>query len=80
MYLNEATILHDDDILAYWRSSPFIHLKPIARKYLCAPASSVESERVFSALGDIYDERRYNLSGEHAHMQLFLRYFYMTKK
>lgn len=31
---------------------------------------------VFSALGDIYDDKRHRLSEEHAHQQLFLRYIY----
>lgn len=49
----------------------------MARKYLCAPPSSIESERVFSALGDVYDDKRHRLSEEHAHQQLFLHYIYL---
>lgn len=74
--MKQPTIDIEDAVLDYWKTSPFVNLKDLARKYLCAPSSSVESERVFSALGKIYDDQRDRLSEEHAHMQLFLRYIY----
>jgi hypothetical protein len=49
-------------------------LKKLAQKFLCAPPSSIESERLFSQLKMIYSDKRGSLSGEHAEQQLFLRY------
>ena len=43
------------------------------RKYLCAPATSTQAERVFSALGWLMNKRRQNLTGAHVNSQLFLK-------
>ena len=43
------------------------------RKYLCAPATSTQAERVFSALGWMLKKRRQALTGAHVNSQLFLK-------
>lgn len=79
--MNEARLSYSDPsaVLDYWRISSFSTLKILARKFLCAPPSSIESERVFSQLKMIYSDKRGSLSGEHAEQQLFLRYIWMKK-
>jgi len=49
-------------------------LEPAAKKYMSAPATSVASEQLFSAAGQIYADRRSNLLGENAEKLLFLAY------
>lgn len=78
-YLQEPVIEYSDDrdcLLRYWKESSYLTLKEVALKFLCAPPSSVESERVFSGLGNVYTDKRNRLSADHAHMQLFLSYTY----
>ena len=43
-----------------------------AMKYFCIPGSSVPSERVFSASGEILRKRRNRLSGKNANMMIVL--------
>ena len=47
-------------------------LSQLARRYLSAPPTSVASERLFSAAGDIYDEKRHSLEPERAETLLFI--------
>ena len=62
------------DIYAYWHCSQFSLLEVAARKYLSAPPTSVASEQLFSAAGQLYADRRSNLLGENAEKLLFLNY------
>jgi len=59
---------------SYWNSSQFPSLEPAARKYLSAPPTSVASEKLFSAAGQIYADRCSNLLGENAEKLLFMAY------
>jgi hypothetical protein len=43
-------------------------------KFLAAPPSTAESERVFSTMAEIYSSKRSSLSEEHGKMQLFLHH------
>jgi len=49
-------------------------LEPAARKFLSAPPTSVASEQLISAAGQIYSDRRKSLLGENAEKLLFLAY------
>lgn len=54
--------------LEWWnQNTSRLHLlAPLARKFLCPPPSSVPSERVFSEIGNIFENKRSRLTGEHA--------------
>lgn len=48
----------------FWKTNGHTmpELKKISEKYLCAPATSVPSEKIFSKAGQIMSERRNRLS------------------
>ena len=48
-------------------------LSKFAKKYLCVPATSVASERVFSSAGDIVSAQRSCLHSDHVDKLLFLK-------
>ncbi|XP_077340549.1 zinc finger BED domain-containing protein 4-like [Lithobates pipiens] len=76
-YLQEPLIDRRTGLpLEWWKqnASRLCHLAPLARKFLCPPASSVPSERVFSEIGIIYDKKRSRLTGENAERLCFLNY------
>ena len=59
-----------------WRainSNRFSQLSKFVRKYLCAPPSSVSSERLFSEAEDLYDEKRNRLNPDKAEIILVIR-------
>lgn len=60
--------------ICYWaeQKDNFSLLYEIAIKYLCIPATSVPSERCFSASGEILSDRRSRLTSEHVNMLVFL--------
>ncbi|XP_065130356.2 zinc finger BED domain-containing protein 4-like [Paramisgurnus dabryanus] len=62
--------------LEWWKhnNSRFKGLSCQARRYLSCPPSSVPSERVFSTIGNIYEEKRSTLKGENAEKLCFLHY------
>lgn len=76
LYLKDPLIGRKEDPLAWWRSNgcKYKELRILARKYLCAPPSSVASERAFSVVGNIYDDKRNRLKGENAEKLTFLHY------
>jgi len=45
----------------------------VAQRYLSAPPTSVASQRLFSAAGDLYSDQRTQLAPERAEMLLFIR-------
>lgn len=45
---------------------------PVVKKYACIPATSVPSEQLFSAAGDLVREKRSRLSHKHVDVLLFL--------
>ena len=73
-YLNEPSIELNSCPLAWWKNK--CHLYPsialVARRTLCIPATSVPSERIFSAAGFCSDKRRSNLAPENLDMLIFL--------
>ncbi len=76
LYLSLPAISADSDPLAWWKAhvEEMQMLSKVARKYLCIPATSVPSERVFSASGHILSPHRSRLSTENVNMLTFLHY------
>ncbi|XP_041843803.1 zinc finger BED domain-containing protein 4-like [Melanotaenia boesemani] len=75
IYLSEPTISRSASPLEYWKANKerFPGLASVARAYLSAPCTSVESERLFSAASNIVDEHRNRLMPEKAEMLLFIK-------
>jgi len=74
-YLNEtAQAEHNVSPLLWWRAhqAQLPRLAVLARKYLCAPATSTPSERVFSTSGDIIGENRGRIDPDMADSLIFL--------
>lgn len=74
LYINEPLSPRSINVFEYWNSSPFKSLKAVAIKYLSAPPTSVASEQLFSAAGQLYTDRRSNLQGINAEKLLFCHY------
>ena len=74
MYLEQSCEESTSDPLLWWKTheTAFPHLAKLARKYLCVPATSVLSERVFSKGGNIVDPLRSRLAPEHVNTLVFL--------
>ena len=45
----------------------------MAAKFLCAPCTSVDSERLFSSVSNVLDEKRNRLSAGNVEMLIFLK-------
>ncbi len=75
-YLYTATIDRDANPLDWWNTVGKNHyptIYQVARKYLVVPATSVPSERVFSAAGSIITSKRASLADDTASTLIFLR-------
>ncbi len=74
-YLCEAPIERKNNPLHYWRANQarLPTLAATAAKFLCAPCTSVESERLFSTASIIIEEHRSSLTAQHAEMLIFLK-------
>lgn len=75
-YLEAPTIPISGDVYAFWRNvgDEWEILQILARKFLSAPLSSVESERLFSTAGQILSELRNRLSDENVEKLLYLHH------
>ncbi len=73
-YLKVAKIDAEEDPLKWWynNESTYPLLAKLSRKYLCIPATSTSSERVFSKGGQIVTPRRVLLKPQNAEMLIFL--------
>lgn len=73
-YLEEPHIHREDDPLAWWKehATLFPKLQSLAKRFLCIPASSVPSERLFSKAGELISHRRSSLKEKNVNMILFL--------
>jgi len=74
VYLSLPPIPAEEDPLVWWKghTSELPHLSRVARKLLCIPATSVPSERVFSASGHIVSPQRALLKPDKVNMLTFL--------
>lgn len=73
-YLDQSNISRTDRPLNWWKNSigNFSSLKPMVLKYLSAPPSSVASERLFSAAGQVYADNRSKLLPSNAEKLIFI--------
>uniref|UniRef100_A0A3B4ZSX8 HAT C-terminal dimerisation domain-containing protein n=1 Tax=Stegastes partitus TaxID=144197 RepID=A0A3B4ZSX8_9TELE len=74
-YLGETTTAREENPLQYWGAHRvrFPILAQMSKRYLSAPCSSVDSERLFSSLSHIVDEKRNRLTAENAEKLLFIK-------
>uniref|UniRef100_A0A8C5PW74 BED-type domain-containing protein n=1 Tax=Leptobrachium leishanense TaxID=445787 RepID=A0A8C5PW74_9ANUR len=74
-FFAETTVPRSDKPQKYWAVNKlrFPTLARLAQKYLSAPCSSVESERLFSSASQVLSDSRNRLLAEHAEMLLFLK-------
>jgi hypothetical protein len=73
-YNREKPVARTTDPLVWWKTHYQSRkvLAEVALKFLCVPATSVPSERVFSKAGQLISERRNRLKGDNIDMLLFL--------
>lgn len=76
VYLSLPSIQAEDDPLVWWKghASELPHLARLAKKLLCIPATSVPSERIFSASGYIVSPLRSALKPDKVNMLTFLHF------
>lgn len=74
-YKSENSIPMSSDPLLWWKEHQCSYpiLSNIAKYFLAIPATSVASERVFSAAGDIVNAQRAVLSPENVDLLIFLK-------
>ncbi|KYQ58113.1 Zinc finger BED domain-containing protein 1, partial [Trachymyrmex zeteki] len=72
-YLTKPQLRFNLDYLKWWkaRADRFPILSNLARKYLCIPATSANSERTFFTAGNIVTPKR-SLFPENVNMLVFL--------
>lgn len=65
-WLHQVGIETDEDPLTWWREheKQFPTIAKIAKKYLCIPATSVPSERLFSDAGNVITKKRASMDPE----------------
>ena len=75
IYSREVSIPLTSCPLEWWRKNCSLYplLSPLAKAYLSIPATSVPSECVFSAAGDIVNAQRSQLLPENVDMLIFLK-------
>jgi hypothetical protein len=75
-YVSEGLLPRLDDPCLWWRDNRerFPSLAHVARRYLASPPSSVPSERLFSAAGDVVSDHRCSLLPENAERLILLKF------
>jgi len=73
-YLSVDQIEYKGSPFLWWKTHQreFPVIASIAREFLCAPATSIPSERVFSKTGSIINKKRTSLSSKNVNMLTFL--------
>ena len=72
-YLAEPLTTFGRESCYSWWAHRFPYLAKVAQQYLCAPPTSVASERLFSGAGDVYNDKRNRLAPEKAEMLLYIK-------
>ena len=64
----------EEDPLMWWKAHEFDYpmLARVVKKYLCVPATSTPSERLFSKSGQVVSPQRASLNPETVQMLVFL--------
>nr|CAD2176188.1 unnamed protein product [Meloidogyne enterolobii] len=77
-YLTSPTETEFHDVASYWKNkttqTKYPHLTELFLKFCCAPATSSESERLFSTVNSTLGAMRKGLSGEHLEQLVFCRH------
>lgn len=75
-YVSLPLLARGDDPFQWWKRTQetLPLLSKLASKYLSAPPSSVESERLFSTGGNVYEPTRNRLCPENGETLMFLHY------
>ena len=60
--------------VSYKKNNVYPTLAALARKYLCVPASSIYSERLFSEYNGLYEKKRSRIKPDCAEQVLFLHH------
>lgn len=73
-YFKEANIPRNANPLNWWKLNEvqFPHLKVLAQKYLCIPATATASNRLFTKEGDLIAVKRENIPSSHINTMIFL--------
>lgn len=73
----ELTMIKNEENSLHWwavNKDNFPKMSILVKKYLCAPPSSIQSERLFSIGGTIYSPKRNEIKSETGEILLFLHY------
>ena len=75
-YLKESVIMDKIDVFKWWKENKnkYPNLYELAIKYLCIPATSVPSERIFSKAGEIMSKKRNRISVKHMKNLIFFNH------
>ncbi|XP_053968277.1 E3 SUMO-protein ligase ZBED1-like [Anastrepha ludens] len=71
-YFNLDNLESNSNPLDYWKISSDKSFQHCCKKYFCVPATSTESERIFSKAGIVVSEKRSSLQFKHVDMLLFI--------
>ncbi|XP_061578646.1 zinc finger BED domain-containing protein 4-like isoform X2 [Cololabis saira] len=74
MYFGQQPLSKTESPLSWWKSNEakYPTLASLAKSFLCIPATSTPSERLFSAAGNIASKKRASLTPKHVDMLTFL--------
>ena len=74
LHCPKLAIDSDTSVLEWWKinSTNYPNFSRLAKKYLCIPATSCPSERLFSTSGNIVTPSRTMLKPEKVNMLVFL--------
>ena len=73
-YMTDPPLERSEEPLEYWinHKNVYPHLFKLAQQFLCTPASSVPSERVFSTCGEVVSKKRNRLSPKSVEKIMFI--------